>query len=203
MRTAPKRSRPSSWRSRGASAALLLAAAGGVRAQGEARGRIVGERAAPAIVYAEDLPDEMAPPQARATMRQLNLHFSPQVLPVLQGTTVDFANQDATAHNVFSPSPPGFDLGTFGEGARSFPFREPGPHVILCNVHLEMVAWIVVLRNPFFTSVAEDGSFSLRLPPGRHRLVLWRPRERELKRDIEVPTEGRAGIEWVLPARRP
>jgi plastocyanin len=182
---------------------LLLAAAGGARAQAEARGRIVGERAFPAIVYAEDLPDETASPQTRATMKQLNLHFSPQVLPVLQGTTVDFANQDATAHNVFSPSPPGFDLGTFGDGARSLPFRAPGPHVILCNVHLEMVAWVVVLRNAFFTSVAEDGRFSLKLPPGRHRLVLWRPREREIKRDIEVPPEGRTEIEWVLPPRRP
>ena len=73
----------------------------------------MGERAVPAVVYADDLPDETAPPQARARMKQLHLHFSPQVLPVLQGTTVDFVNQDATAHNVFSPSPPAFDLGKF------------------------------------------------------------------------------------------
>src|ERR1700730_9504924 len=160
MRTAPKRSRPSSWRSRGASVALLVAAAGGARAQGEARGRIVGERAVPAIVYADDLPDETASPQTRATMKQLHLHFSPQVLPVLQGATVDFANQDETAHNVFSPSPPAFDLGTFCDGVRSFLFQAPGPQVILCNVHLEMVAWVLVLRNRSFTSVDEDGRFS-------------------------------------------
>jgi plastocyanin len=202
MRTAPKRSGRSSWRSRGASVALLLAAAGSTRAQ-EARGRVAGERVFPAVIYAADLPEETAAPQTRATMKQLHLHFSPQALPVLQGTTVDFVNQDATAHNVFSPSPPVFDLGTFGEGARSFLFRAPGPHVILCNVHLEMVAWVLVLRNPFFTSVDEDGRFAIKLPPGRRRLVLWRPRERELTREVEVPMDGRTEVEWILSPRRP
>jgi plastocyanin len=167
------------------------------------RGRIVGERPTPAVVYAKDLSDEVAAPQARATMKQLHLRFSPQVLPVLQGTIVNFVNQDATAHNVFSPSPPAFDLGTFGDGARSFLFRAPGTHVILCNVHLEMVAWILVLRNPFFTTVDEDGRFSLKLPAGRRRLVLWRPREGETSKDVEVPPEGRADVEWVLPPDRP
>jgi plastocyanin len=183
--------------------ALLLAAAGSARGQGEVRGRVMGERAFPGVVYAEDLPDEIASPQTRATLQQLHLSFLPSVLPVLQGTTVDFINQDATAHNVFSPSPPAFDLGTFGDGIRSLPFRSPGAHVILCNVHLEMVAWILVLRNPFFASVDEEGRFSLRLPAGRHRLVLWRPREIELTREVETPTEDGAPIEWVLPQRRP
>jgi plastocyanin len=181
---------------------LVLAAAGAARAQGEVRGRITGERVGPAVVYVEDMPDETAPAQARATMRQLNLHFLPQVLPVLQGTTVEFKNEDSTAHNIFSASPPPFDLGTFGEGARSFLFRAPGPHVILCNVHLEMVAWVLVLRNPFFASVDEDGRFSLKLPAGRRRLVLWRPRQRDVITEVDVPGEGRE-FEWVLSHRRP
>lgn len=197
----PRRSPRSSWRSRGACVGLLLAAGGGARAHAELRGRIVGERAVPAVVYAEDLPDETASPQAHATMKQLHLRFFPQVLPVQQGTTVDFVNQDETAHNVFSPSPPAFDLGTFGNGTRSFLFRAPGTHVILCNVHLEMVAWILVLRNPYFAAVDEDGRFSLRLPPGRRRLVLWRPREAEQRREVEVPAEGSAAVDWTLPPR--
>jgi plastocyanin len=202
MRTAAKRWLRSSWPSRSAGVALLLAA-GGAQAQAEVRGRVVGERTGPAVLYAADLPDEVAPAQARATMKQLHLRFAPQVLPVLQGTTVEFVNQDATAHNVFSPSPPAFDLGTFGEGTRSFLFRAPGTHVVLCNVHLEMVAWILVLKNPYFTTVDEDGRFSIKLPPGRRRLVLWRPRESEISKDIEVPPEGRADVEWALSPQRP
>jgi plastocyanin len=201
VRRAPRRSGPCSWLS---SAALLLVCAGGVRAQGEVRGRIVADRFAPAVVYASDLPDATASPHARATLKQRHLQFVPQVLPVLQGTTVEFANEDATAHNVFSPSAPDpFDLGTFGEGIRTHLFREPGPRVILCNVHVEMVAWILVLRNPHFVAVDGQGQFALKLPPGRHRLVLWRPREPELKKEVEVPTDGKIDLDWDVDERVP
>jgi plastocyanin len=183
--------------------AALLASGRGASADQELRGRISGDRSAPAVVYADDLPDEVAAPQTRATMTQLHLHFSPQLLPVLQGTTVEFVNYDASAHNVFSPSPPDtFDLGLFGEGTRSHVFRSPGPHVILCNVHLEMVAWVLVLRNAAFAAVSEEGRFSLKLPPGRHTLVLWRPRERDLVREVDTATAA-ADLDWVLPPRRP
>jgi plastocyanin len=173
-------------------------------AAAELRGRISGDRAVPAVVYADDLPDEVAAPQTRATMTQLHLHFSPPLLPVLQGTTVDFVNYDRSAHNVFSPSPPDpFDLGLFGEGTRAHVFRSPGAHVILCNVHLEMVAWVLVLRNAAFAAVGDGGRFAVKLPAGRHRLVLWRPRERDLLKDVEITPAGEAvELEWVLPVGR-
>jgi plastocyanin len=201
MRTAPRLPERSSLRS---SAALLLLCAGAVRAEGEVRGKIAGDRATPAVVYASDMPEATAPPQARATLSQLHLHFSPQLLPILQGTTVEFVNGDSTAHNVFSPSPADpFDLGTFGEGTRTHLFRTPGPHVILCNVHVEMVAWILVLSTPRFVAVDETGRFALKLPPGRHRLVLWRPREPELSKEVEVPMEGPIDLDWNLSTRVP
>jgi plastocyanin len=175
-----------------------------VPAESEVRGRILGERSSPAVVYARGLPEVIAPPQSRATLKQLHLRFAPQVLPILQGTTVEFVNYDATAHNVFSPSSSdAFDLGTFGEGTRTHLFRAPGPHVILCNVHVEMVAWILVLLNPHFATVDEDGRFMLKLPPGRHRLVLWRPREHELEKEVEVPAEGKLDVDWDPGARAP
>ncbi|HYS07800.1 MAG TPA: hypothetical protein VEP66_03610 [Myxococcales bacterium] len=62
---------------------------------------------------------------------------------------------------------------------------------------------MVVLRNPFFASVEEDGRFSVTLPPGRRRLLLWRPREREVTLDVEAKVEDGTPIEWVPPQRRP
>ncbi len=163
------------------------------------RGKVTGERTFPGVVHADDLPSAVAPSQARAVIRQLHLKFVPQVLPVLQGVTVEFVNDDATAHNIFSPteSDP-FDLGTFGNGSRSHLFRTPGVHVILCNIHLEMVAWVLVLRNPAFTSLAQDGSFEFRLPPGHHKLVLWRPRLPEESREIDVPASGALEVNWEV-----
>jgi hypothetical protein len=118
---------------------------------------------------------------------------------VLQGTTVEFTNDDENAHNVFSPSKPDeFDLGTFGRGTRLHLFRDPGVHVILCNVHVEMVAWVVVLKTPAFATTDKDGAFRLKLPAGRHRLVLWRPRLPEVERTVEVTESGTVQLEWTL-----
>jgi plastocyanin len=178
---------------------LLLLAAGGARGDAEVRGRLLAERIPQGAVYVENLPAQTAPDSARAVMKQQHLKFVPQVLPVLAGTTVEFVNADEMAHNVFSPTPQEmFDLGTFGLGTRSHLFRSPGAHVILCNVHVEMVAWVLVLKNPFFASLEHDGSFRLRLPPGKHRLVLWRPREPEVVREVLVPESGAVELEWRL-----
>lgn len=201
MRTARRWPGRSSWLS---SAALLLLCAAAARADSEVRGRVLGDRTTPFVVYLRDMPEVAALPQTRATLKQLHLRFVPQVLPILQGTTVQFVNEDATAHNVFSPTAQEpFDLGTFGEGTRTHLFRTAGQHVILCNVHVEMVAWILVLTNPHFVTVDEDGRFALKLPPGKHRLVLWRPRERELDKEVEVPVDGKIDLDWDLTARIP
>ena len=199
MRTALRRPGPCSWLS---SAALVLLCAGAVRAEGEVRGRVLGDRSMPFVIYAKDMPEVAALPQARAALKQLHLRFSPQVLPILQGTTVEFVNDDSTAHNVFSPTgQEPFDLGTFGDGTRTHLFRTRGSHVILCNVHVEMVAWVLVLPNPHFVTVDEDGRFALKLPPGKHRLVLWRPREQEVDKEVEVPVDGKIDFDWDLAER--
>lgn len=179
------------------SSLLLLLLAGA--AQADVQGKVTGEALSNAVVYADDLPMQTAPEGAKARLKQQHLKFVPTVLPILQGTTVEFVNADEVAHNVFSPAHEQFDLGTFGEGTRAHLFKEPGAHVILCNVHVEMVAWILVLKNPAFTALDPSGAFKLKLPPGKHKLVLWRPRLPDVSRDIEVPESGTVDLEWSAP----
>lgn len=42
-------------------------------------------------------------PREYPVMDQLNILFTPHVLPILKGSTVDFPNSDTVRHNVFSP----------------------------------------------------------------------------------------------------
>ena len=76
-------------------------------AAGEIKGKVTckGVRNnADAVVYVAAIPGKTFPaPKEHAKIDQLNLVFSPHVLPVLVGTTVDFLNSDAVLHNVFSP----------------------------------------------------------------------------------------------------
>ncbi len=144
------------------------------------------------IVSVEDI-NAPSPAPNTAVMDQRGLRFIPHVLPIVVGTTVAFPNSDPLAHNVFSISPAKrFNLGLYGPGTvRSIRFDEPGVVELLCNVHQEMSAYIVVLKNPYFARPQSDGSFRIAgVPPGRHRVRWWHERLGEATREVEVTAAG-------------
>jgi hypothetical protein len=124
-------------------------------------------------------------------MDQKNLAFAPRVLPVVQGTTVSFTNSDDIQHNVFSPSRAAgaFDLGTYSRGeARSVTMRQEGDVLVLCNIHMEMEAHILVLRDPFFAVTDRDGRYRIAdVPPGRYAVKLWSRSWLPAERTLDVP----------------
>jgi plastocyanin len=145
-----------------------------------------------ALVYIERLPGRTFPPAPNAVMDQLNLTFVPAVLPVVAGTKVVFPNSDEVRHNVFSPSPPRrFNLGTYPKGVtKSLVFDRPGIVELLCNVHSEMFAYIVVTETPYVALVAPDGSYALEnAPAGTYTVVAWR-REAKVQRQQVTLAEG-------------
>ncbi len=111
-------------------------------------------------------------------MDQKGMKFIPKVLPVLVGTPVNFPNNDNTWHNVFSPSEDKkFDLGLYPPGEkRSVTFNKAGVVRILCNVHPNMEAHIVVKEHPLFTVPNTRGSYRIdAVPMGKYRLEVWHP----------------------------
>ncbi len=145
------------------------------------------------VVSVDDISGSFPPPTAHAVIDQKSLQFRPHVLAVLAGTTVDFPNSDAVLHNVFSISPGSrFNLGLYGQGkSRSIRFDEPGLIELLCNVHQEMSAYVVVLTNPYFAVTAADGSFQIpNVPPGMHRLRYWHERRTDRLISVTVPAQG-------------
>src|ERR1700712_2303158 len=56
------------------------------------------------VVYLESVPGALPPDGERAhpQVRQRDLQFAPPLTVVVQGTTVDFPNDDKVFHNVFS-----------------------------------------------------------------------------------------------------
>ncbi len=111
-------------------------------------------------------------------MDQQGMKFIPKVLPVLVGTPVNFPNNDNTWHNVFSPSEvKKFDLGLYPPGEkRNVTFNKAGVVRILCNVHPNMEAHIVVKEHPFFTVPNTQGNYRIpALPLGKYTLEVWHP----------------------------
>jgi plastocyanin len=155
-----------------------------------------GTPGAGAIVYFEGSKEAPPPaPPPRVVMDQRNLAFVPRVLPVVRGTVVEFRNSDDVPHNVFSPSAAArdLDLGTSGHGGtHTVTMREPGDVLVLCNIHMEMEAHILVLRDPYFATVGGDGRYRIAdVPPGSYRLTLWRDGWRPYARTVDVAETAR------------
>jgi plastocyanin len=151
---------------------------------------------ADAVVYVDAVPGKSFPPGSEhVTMNQKNLKFSPRVLPVVVGTTVDFLNADPVHHNVFSPDKCAdrMNLGTWPQGEkRSHTFDKPCAASLLCITHPEMEGWIVAVSTPYFSVASADGSFQVRdVPDGSLTVKVWHPKLKSIQKTIAVqgPTE--------------
>ena len=158
------------------------------------------------VVYIESAPGDFTPPEEHPVMDQKNMIFSPHILPVLVGTTVDFLNSDDVAHNVFSPdkSADKMNLGTWPKGdIRSFTFKNSCEKVcdpvLLCNVHPEMEAYVVVIDNPYFSKADDSGFFKISdVPPGKYNVKVWHPKRNAEDVSIVMPDSGSVEIEFAL-----
>ncbi len=141
-------------------------------------------------------------------MDQFGLQFSPHVLVIPVGTVVEFTNSDDVLHNIFAPAFGGeaFDLGTWPKGERrTHRFDEPGISTILCNVHPEMEAYIVVVPTEHYAQTGEDGGFRIEgIAAGTYILHAWHERCHPLERIVEIVEDNDLVINPILdPIRAP
>ena len=175
------------------SAFLLLAPAACLFA-GDIHGKVAckGVRdSGDAVVYITAVPGKtFAPPKEHARVDQANLVFSPHVLPVLVGTTVDFLNSDAVLHNVFSPDACAekFNLGTWPKGEiRSYQFKKDCVATLLCKVHPEMEGFVVAVPTPYFAVTKADGSYRIAdVPDGAYTVKVWHPKLKATQKAVTV-----------------
>lgn len=154
-----------------------------------------------AVVYVEKIEGKTFPPPDKpAVMDQKGKDFIPKVLPVLEGTTVDFLNSDPFAHNVFTPDgcADKFNLGSWATGeSRSHTFDEPCVAVMLCNVHPEMVGYVVAVETPYFAVTDAEGNYTIEgVPDGTYTVSVWH--ERLKKQSQEVTVGGATKADFTL-----
>jgi plastocyanin len=158
------------------------------------------------VVYIETVRGEFSPPEEHLLIDQKGLKFVPHVLPVLSGTTVDFRNSDSVMHNVFTPDEVGdkFNLGSWPQHEiRSHTFSKTCETaceaVMLCNVHPEMEAYVVIVTNPYFAVSDENGEFMIPdVPAGTYTLCTWNERLKETRTEITVGDEDTVTVNLEL-----
>ena len=128
--------------------------------------------------------------------------FIPHILPVVQGSTVEFPNNDPIFHNVFSLSAAKtFDLGRYPQGtSRSVTFEQPGIVAVFCHLHSNMSAIVLVLDNPYFVIPDENGAYQLDgIPAGKYTLVAWHERSERVEQSVEVAPGADVEVNLTVP----
>jgi len=158
--------------------------------------------------------------KAKFVMDQRNLEFVPHVLPILVGATVDFPNNDKVDHNVFSMSrTKKFNLGSYTAGeSKSIVFDKPGIVELRCDVHAEMAAYILVMKNPYFAVTDKQGHFEIPdsnsleqtgfsgvkdLAAGKYFVKSWHEKLKTQKQAVMVPENGDVTIQLDLTRGTP
>jgi plastocyanin len=148
------------------------------------------------------LPADGAPAQnangKHARLIQKDKTFTPHVLAIETGTTVDFPNFDPIFHNAFSNfSGQLFDIGLYAPGtSKSLRFQRSGVVRIFCNIHPAMSAVILVVDTPYFTVSGRNGEFEIAsVTPGEYKLKVFHERASEsvlqgLERKVAVGAEN-------------
>ena len=153
-----------------------------------------------AVVYLTGLID-----RAAAQVAYLNQHderFDPRILPVVAGQTVAFPNRDPIYHNVFSVSPiQPFDLGQYksSDPPRSVVFEHAGLVTVYCNIHPQMISYVVVLENGAFAVTDRAGAFAIEaIPPGDYTANAWIPGAQRVSQPVHVDAGGGAALAFEL-----
>jgi plastocyanin len=129
--------------------------------------------------------------------------FTPHVIVVTPGSTVQFPNADPFSHNIFSTAAgAAFDLGVYGSGpGKSTTFKKVGAFPVYCNIHPKMTAYVLVVNTPWHTQPGQDGRWTLGgVPSGKYEMHVWHERAAEYIREIEV-TATTAALDAQLDAR--
>jgi hypothetical protein len=119
-------------------------------------------------------------------MDQLNRAFAPDLLVIPVDSAVAFPNSDSVSHQIYSFSPAKrFQLPLYrGKPYPPVVFDQPGVVTMGCNIHDEMLAYIVITDAAFFGRTSAAGSWSADIPGGGYRISIWHPRIRDDAKDL-------------------
>jgi plastocyanin len=152
------------------------------------------------VVYLEDAPKEPGVAMS-ATIDIFHKEFSPFITVITTGGTVTFGNKDALVHHFFSPDMKEWDTGFLQKNETAGRnFDKPGAIALLCNIHPEMLGYLLVIPSTYFGKFGPDGKYVIpNVPAGTYKATAWAPREPLSSQSVVVTETGTVTADFVLP----
>lgn len=117
--------------------------------------------------------------------------YSPRVVGMRVGQTLQIRNDDDLLHNVHASSARdnAFNIAQATSGL-VFSFTPKSEEVMVklgCDVHRWMTAYVGVMTNPYFAVSAADGTFSIdKVPAGTYTIEAWHEQLGTVTRPVTV-----------------
>lgn len=147
-------------------------------------------------------------PSAPVTIDQLGCVYSPRVVGVQVGQTLQIRNSDPLLHNVHSNSRHNnqFNFGQAKAGVvDSFKLKEPEVMLRLgCDVHRWMHAYIGVVTNPYYAVSDGLGNFQIsNIPPGTYTIHSWHERYGPVSKRVTVVAGKMVSVDFTYTGSEP
>lgn len=144
---------------------------------------------------------------ASAVMDQHDTRFEPHILVIQKGTKVEFPNSDVVAHHVYSFSKPNdFVLPLYkGDPHKPVMFEHDGIVTLGCNIHDQMLGYIVVVDTDIFGVTDAAGILSVVLDDtgGAATVSIWSPRIRDKELTQVVAATSQSAVFSLQKKLRP
>tara|TARA_Y100000588_G_C14259620_1_gene927050 strand:+ start:1278 stop:2024 length:747 start_codon:yes stop_codon:yes gene_type:complete len=161
------------------------------------------------VIYlsGDGLTAETLDPKASEQMLldQIDYTFVPRVLPILAGEKMSFHNSDDELHNIHTYSKGRRRNRNFNRAQRpgstfTGTFARPDSILVLCDIHSQMIAHILILENGFFTKASTTGTYAINdVPPGQYDLTVWNEWFGEVKTTIEITDGQTISVDVTFP----
>ena len=141
-------------------------------------------------------------PKDPVTIDQHGCMYSPRVVGVRVGQSLQVRNSDDFLHNVHGMSGAGnsFNVSEPKAGmVQQFPLKNEEMMLLLkCDVHRWMNAFIGVVNHPYFAVSGDTGAFEIRdVPAGSHTIRAWHERYGELTQTVRVAAGSTATVDFT------
>jgi plastocyanin len=147
-----------------------------------------------AVVYLQDGPLAQA---VNASITNKQMSFAPYISVVTTGGKVTFGNSDPFPHNIFTPDHEKWDLGQLDQhGAKAKTFAKAGAYTLLCNLHPNMKAYVLVIGSSYFAKSDGKGNFTIKdVPAGTYKLSAWAPGVQTATQSVTVSGDTAVNFE--------
>jgi plastocyanin len=125
--------------------------------------------------------------------------FYPYVSVMTVGGTLTYVNSEPFPDTAFSMSNEKWDFGLVeSRGIRKRKFDNAGAYTILCRLHPNQLAFLIVSPSSFIARADKTGEFMMpNVPAGTYELVAWAPRVKGEQKDVTV-TNGESTVDFDL-----